>query len=63
MDLLDLWKCHICREAHHLFLIVPLRITRRARSEAVFPSVAKRMATFVDPSNRVNVASIAVFGY
>jgi hypothetical protein len=23
MDLLDLWKCHICREAHHLFLVVP----------------------------------------
>ena len=23
MDLLDLWKCHICAEAHHLFLLVP----------------------------------------
>ena len=24
MDLLDLWKCHICREASHLILVVPM---------------------------------------
>jgi hypothetical protein len=31
MDLLDLWKCHICPEADVLFLFVPieLRQTRR----------------------------------
>jgi hypothetical protein len=29
MDLLDLWKCHICREAHHLFLVVPFLVKRR----------------------------------
>ena len=23
MDLLDVWKCHICESANYLFLIVP----------------------------------------
>src|SRR5262249_52226553 len=28
MDLLDLWKCHICREADHLIILVPIYQTR-----------------------------------
>jgi len=63
MDLLDLWKCHICREADHLFLVVPLRVTRTTGSENVYSRVVARMKTFVMPENQVNVASIAVFGY
>lgn len=63
MDLLDLWKCHICREADLLFLVVPLRVTRTYGKENVYSRVVARMGTFVMPENRVNVASVAVFGY
>jgi len=63
MDLLDLWKCHICREADHLFLVVPFRVTRNYAIENVYDRIVKRMSTFVEPSNRVNVSTISVFGY
>lgn len=63
MDLLDLWKCHICREAHHLFLVVPLQVKRTRTVEIVYDRVVKRMQTFVEPGNKVNVATISVFGY
>jgi hypothetical protein len=63
MDLLDLWKCHICREADHLFLVVPLHVRRTYGPENVYSRVVARMQTFVMPENQVNVASIAVFGY
>src|SRR5438128_2317273 len=23
MDMLDFWKCHLCKDAHYLFLLVP----------------------------------------
>ena len=26
MDLLDIYKCHICKEANHLFLFVPIEV-------------------------------------
>ena len=63
MDLLDLWKCHICREAHHLFLVVPYQVKRSYAIEAVYKRVVMRMATFMEPANKVNVATISVFGY
>ena len=63
MDLLDLWKCHICREAHHLFLVVPFQVRRSYGVEAVYKRVVTRMRTFVEPVNKVNVATISVFGY
>lgn len=63
MDLLDLWKCHICREAHHLFLVVPFHVKRSYGVEAVYSRVVTRMRTFVEPTNKVDVATIAVFGY
>lgn len=63
MDLLDLWKCHICREAHHLFLVVPDQVKRSYGVEGVYKRVVMRMATFMEPMNKVNVATIAVFGY
>ena len=63
MDLLDLWKCHICREAHHLFLVVPYQVKRSYGVEGVYKRVVMRMATFVEPANKVNVATISVFGY
>lgn len=63
MDLLDLWKCHICRQAHHLFLVVPIKVQRTNGTESVYSRVVTRMKTFVMPENKVNVASIAVLGY
>jgi hypothetical protein len=63
MDLLDLWKCHICREADHLFLVVPLKVQRTTTLESVYARVVTRMNTFVLPGNEVRVLSIAVFGY
>lgn len=63
VDLLDLWKCHICREADHLFLVVPVKVqrtgARRTSTRALYPA----MSTFVIPENKVNVVSIAVLGY
>ena len=63
MDLLDLWKCHICREADHLFLIVPLRVQRTYGIENVYSRVVDRLGTFMTLENAVSVRSIAVFGY
>lgn len=63
MDLLDIWKCHICREADHLFLVVPMKVQRTNSVENVYTRVVSRMQTFVVPENKVNVVSIAVLGY
>jgi len=63
MDLLDLWKCHICREAEHLFLVVPMHVQRTKGREGVFERVVNRLGTFFVAGNDVNVKSVAVFGY
>jgi hypothetical protein len=63
MDLLDLWKCHTCREADHLFLIVPLKVHRSYGVENVYSRVVDRMSTFMRRENAVNVSSISVYGY
>ena len=63
MDLLDLWKCHICREAHHLFIVVPNVVRRNYGTESVYPRVVTRLATFFATGNETNVRSVAVFGY
>lgn len=59
MDLLDLWKCHICSEANFLFLVVPnIRKNRK-----VFMAVSKRMNTFFLEKNFTNVDAVFIFGY
>jgi hypothetical protein len=63
MDLLDLWKCHICREAHHLFIVVPNVVRRSYGVERVYPRVVDHLATFFSAGNETNVRSTAVFGY
>jgi hypothetical protein len=63
LDLLDLWKCHICREAHHLFLIVPNVVKRNYGTERVYPRVVERLRTFFAPGNEANIHSVGVFGY
>ena len=64
MDLLDLWKCHICPHADFLYLIVP--VARRSENGTVikaFEQAARRLATFFEPRNHVNVEAVFLFGY
>ena len=64
MDLLDLWKCHICEEAKYLFLIVPkIRVHRDGKKTNIFPSVCKRIESFFVWGNYVNVNGVVIFGY
>lgn len=66
MDLLDMWKCHLCETAHHLFLLVPLALQHNPimSPKHEFAAVTKRLATFFEPpSNYVNVRTCWVFGY
>jgi hypothetical protein len=63
MDLLDLWKCHICREAEHLILMVPIAVSRSYGVENVYGRVATRLATFFAPGSETNVYSTAILGY
>ena len=63
MDLLDLWKCHICSSANYLFLIVPnIRQTARGRN-IIFDTVVRRMETFFTSGNYTNVDGIFIIGY
>jgi hypothetical protein len=65
MDLLDFWKCHLCRHAHYLFLLVPLALrqnsTMSARNE--FAAVSRRMRSFFVKGNYTNVRGLCLFGY
>ena len=65
MDLLDLWKCHICNHADYLFLLVPQALFH---NEAMTPkkeynSVVNRLGSFFVPGNETNVRGLHVFGY
>ena len=65
MDLLDLWKTHICKEAQHLFLLVPLiRVTEKGSEQKIFNSVVNRVSTFFhEDLSPIDVASVHIFGY
>jgi hypothetical protein len=64
MDLLDLWKCHICEEAQYLFLMVPLvRPNEKGGVTHIFTKVAERLEPFFRKHNYVNVYGAVVFGY
>ena len=66
MDLLDMWKCHLCEVAHHLFLMVPqaLQHNETMRPKREYASVTRRLGTFFEPSeNYVNVRTCWVYGY
>ncbi len=60
MDLLDIWKCHICEEANHLFLVVPIQISHTPNC---FNYVVRRLETFFKESNYINIDSVSIFGY
>jgi hypothetical protein len=64
MDLLDLWKCHICDHARYLFLVVPQeRPSANGRKMQHFSHVAKRLSPFFEPRNYVNVDAVFLYGY
>jgi hypothetical protein len=64
MDMLDVWKCHICVEANYLFLIVPKNIKRgNNKNEVVYEKVKDRLQSFFIKDNYINVNAIFIFGY
>ncbi len=65
MDFLDFWKCHICSQAHYLFLLVPKELKQNAMSRASKPFnvTTQHMSTFFQPSNYTNVRGLVLFGY
>ena len=65
MDLLDLWKCHICAEANYLFLMVPLQLkhNKDAKPYNTFNMVVNRMSPFFEQENHTNVRALFIFGY
>lgn len=66
MDFLDIWKCHICRVAHYLFLCVPIELRQNSSEKIVgrpFDAVTKHMGTFFIPENYINIRGAVVIGY
>lgn len=65
MDLLDVWKTHLCSEAKHLFLMVPkIRVTEKGKSQKIFNTVENRIETFfLTGSTPIDVNSVHLFGY
>jgi len=65
MDLLDVWKTHLCSEARHLFLMVPnIRVTEKGGSQKIFNTVENRIETFfLKESTPIDVNSVPLFGY
>jgi len=65
MDLLDFWKCHLCKRADYLFLMVPqaLKHNDTMTPKREYNSVVKRLETFFVPGNSTNVRAVHIFGY
>lgn len=65
MDLLDLWKCHICTHAHYLFLLVPQALFHNTSMspKKEYNSVVKRLGSFFALGNETNVRGLHIFGY
>lgn len=65
MDLLDVWKTHICQEAKHLFLMIPrVRVNKENREQKIFLAVEKRIgAFFAERVHPIDVNTVHLFGY
>ena len=64
MDLLDVWKCHICENANYLFLIIPkVRQNNKGGKSQTFNIVYKRLQSFFVTQNYLNIDAIFLFGY
>ena len=60
MDLYDLWKCHICKEANHLFLVVPQHVSHTSN---IYENSWRRLKSFFEKNNSINIDSLFLFGY
>lgn len=64
MDLLDIWKCHICHDAQYLFMMVPmLRPDKNGKMQKIYTKVVERMDPFFRKDNYVSVYGLFLFGY
>jgi len=65
MDLLDVWKTHICKDAKHLFLLVPeIRLSEKGTEQKIFNTVSNRISTFFSSTvTPIDVHSVYVFSY
>ena len=64
IDLLDLWKCHLCAHADFLFLVVPNeRASENGQVIRAFDGASRRLSTFFEPKSYVNVEAVYLFGY
>jgi hypothetical protein len=63
MDLLDIWKCHICDVANFLFLIIPNIRQTATGQNIIFKTVERRMLTFFETENYINVDGVFLIGY
>jgi len=64
MDLLDIWKCHICDHADYLLLVVPIiRQTNSGGKTNIYEHVVKRISSFFQMQNYVNVKGCFIIGY
>ena len=60
MDILDIYKCHICEETNHLFLFVPIEVSH---TKNIYKSVCKKVENFFYEENYLNINRAIVFGY
>ena len=60
MDLLDIYKRHICEEANHLFLFVPIEVSH---TKNIYKNVCKKVENFFYEENYLNIDSAIIFGY
>ena len=65
MDFLDFWKCHICRVASFLILLVPteLRHNDTDRPTQAFHAASNRLESFFRTENYTNVWGLVLLGY
>ena len=65
MDFLDFWKCHICRVASFLILLVPveLRHNYKDRPTRAFHAASNRLESFFITENYTNVWGLILLGY
>ena len=65
MDFLDFWKCHICKHAHYLFLMVPQELKQSAIGtiSKPFKVTEYHLSAFFEKGNYTNVRGLVLFGY
>ena len=65
MDFLDFWKCHICRTASFLILLVPIELQHNDNDtpKKEFQKVSSRLESFFFSENYTNVWGLVLIGY